>query len=103
MSQCVLKELRGVRKLEGEKRTALTICVDILRIAIGGASKTKIVYWGNLNFKIAGKHLKTLGELGLIEQYDNSSFFITTKKGRGVVEYFFDLNQLLLSPKETLG
>lgn len=104
MSQCILGNWKGVSKLEGERRTALTICVDILRIAIEGAGKTKIVYWGNLNFKIVKGYLKKLIELELLEYDDSSKIFTTTKKGRGVVNYFIKLDKLLLpktGPLET--
>jgi predicted transcriptional regulator len=92
----MLRELKGVRGLEGEKRSALTICVDILRIAQiaqNGARKTRIVYWGNLNWRIVEHYLEKLKDWDLIKE--DSGLFKTTQRGQGIVEYFYKIDKLL--------
>jgi len=50
-----------------QKRTSLMVAYDILCIGEGGATKTHLVYRGNLNFRLIKKWLSRLIKKGLIE------------------------------------
>jgi len=92
--------LTGLRRLEGEKRSTLTICIQILGIAMNGAGITKIVYGANLNFKIVKTYLDRLGDWELIEC--KPRIFKTTEKGRRVFEYFRKADRLIMAKTVTL-
>lgn len=53
-----------------ERRCKFDIIIAILDAVKCGATKTKIVYAANLNFKLADKYLSFLQEHGLVEQHD---------------------------------
>ena len=90
MKQCLLK---GVRKLEGERRTTLTVRLDILEIANEelGVGITRIVYAGNLNFKMVKPHIKSLKELDLLKEENGR--FKATAKGQRSLEFFKKFNK----------
>ncbi|GAH16763.1 unnamed protein product [marine sediment metagenome] len=52
--------------MKTKRRNDLDICADILKVATGGARKTRIVYQANLNFRIVKGYLERLIELGLL-------------------------------------
>ena len=60
------------------RRNDLDICADILRVAQGGAKKTRIVYQANLNFKIVKDYLKRLIGNGLL-LHDPPRYYVTPK------------------------
>ena len=62
------------------RRNNLDIVADILRVAQGGAKKTRIVYQANLNFKIIKRYLEEL--LGRKLLSINEPHYFTTGKGR---------------------
>ena len=68
------------------RRNNLDICSDILRVARGGANKTRIVYQANLNFQIVKKYLNRLVDGGLLRPSEN--MFITTPKGVQFIEQY---------------
>ncbi len=49
------------------RRDSTKVIHDILKIAKGKASRTQIVYQGNLNFKFAERYLTFLVDKGLIQ------------------------------------
>lgn len=61
------------------KRNNIDIKADILSRALGGATKTNIVYGCNLNFNIVKRYLKELIERGLL--ISESPLFHTTDRG----------------------
>ena len=64
------------------KRTTLMVAYDILNIAQGGATKTQLVYRGNLNFRLIKKWLSRLIAKRLIAFSDNPyKHWTTTEKG----------------------
>ncbi len=92
---------KSIKEFEGERRSTLTIKVDILGVAINGARITKVVYNTNTNFKIARKYLDELIDSGHIEE--DSGIFCTTKTGCNIVKYFKKLSRVLegkLTPVE---
>ena len=62
------------------RRSRTDIAVDILKVAMKGATKTHIVYETKLNFNIAQKYLKILEEKELIRH--ENGLIITTDKGK---------------------
>jgi predicted transcriptional regulator len=62
------------------RRSKTDVAVDILRVAMNGAKKTKIVYEANLNFNITIKYLEMLKDKEFIRHEDG--LFITTDKGK---------------------
>lgn len=64
------------------RRNNKDIEADILRITIGGARKTQIVYQGNLNFKIVKGYLSRLiAKPREFLRYDGRRFYHTTPRG----------------------
>ncbi len=68
------------------RRNNLDICSDILRVARGGANKTRIVYQANLNFQIVKKYLNRLIDNGFLRPSED--VFITTPKGVQFIEQY---------------
>lgn len=62
------------------RRSRTAICMEILRVSMGGARKTHIVYNANLNFDVVNRYLVALQEKGLIELRGN--LYVTTEKGK---------------------
>ena len=72
-----------------ERRCKFDIIVAILDAVSGGATKTKIVYTSNLNFKIADKYLAFLQDHGLVEQ--RGDVYKITKKGQEYLKKAMEL------------
>jgi predicted transcriptional regulator len=62
------------------RRNRNDIAIDILKVAMNGATKTHIIYEAKLNFNIAQKYLEILNEKGLIKH--ENGLFTTTNKGK---------------------
>jgi predicted transcriptional regulator len=71
-----------------EKRSRDQITAQILRLCLeDGASKTRIVYQGNLNFKTVKGYLDLLLEKGLLEAIPGEHImYRTTEKGERALE-----------------
>lgn len=89
--------LKGIRKLEGQKRSALTIQIGILKMAREGVRKTPIVYELNLNFSTAEDYLERLEKMGLIRR--GLGIIWTTESGLRLVKYFDKIDRFLLAEK----
>ena len=73
------------------KRSRSLIVSQILEICTLGASKTKIVYQANLNFKTVNPYLDMLTKNGLINVKDKDGpkvIYETTKRGLDLLENF---------------
>jgi predicted transcriptional regulator len=71
------------------KRSKHTIISQILDICDGGASKTRIVYQANLNFKTVNPYIELLTRNGLIESKSGRIvLYKTTDKGLKLQENF---------------
>ena len=69
------------------KRSRQEIISQILEICINGASKTRIVYQANLNFKTVNPYLDLLIKNGLIQVNEGRAIlYETTPKGIGLLE-----------------
>lgn len=74
------------------KRNRDEIISKILSISIGGASKTRIVYQANLNFRTVGPYLDLLVKTNMIEvRRDQQILYETTQKGINLMK---SINQI---------
>ncbi|OYT50725.1 hypothetical protein B6U66_05105 [Candidatus Bathyarchaeota archaeon ex4484_135] len=66
------------------RRHRLEVIACILREAMNGATKTRLVYRANLNFKLLARYLEFLMSRSLIEvkKIGSMSYYQTTAKGR---------------------
>jgi len=97
MSEYILK---GIRKLDGERRSTLYIGLEILEKARNGIGLTKLVFNRNLNFSIVKAHLERLEKEGLVER--QSGIIKTTEKGKELLKYVHGIDILLKSRVSTL-
>jgi predicted transcriptional regulator len=80
------------------KRSTLEVSADILKVAIGGAKKSHIVYQANLNFAIIKEYLDNLSNSGLLATpATDSKLYTTTDKGIAFVNYMNGLKQFTLN------
>ena len=71
------------------KRSKDAIITQVLDICTDGASKTRIVYQANLNFRTVVPYIDVLIKNGLIECSSNSStIYTTTSKGAKLLRDF---------------
>ncbi|MCW4041860.1 MAG: transcriptional regulator [Candidatus Bathyarchaeota archaeon] len=80
------------------KRSNMEISADILRIAMGGARKSHLVYQANLNFSIIKDYLNDLSSAGLLSRPTNGSkLYTTTEKGIEFINYMNGLKQFVMN------
>jgi len=80
------------------KRSNLEVSADILKVALGGAKKSHIVYRANLNFAIIKEYLENLSSSGLLTiPVNGSKLYTTTDKGIAFVNYMNDLKQFAMN------
>lgn len=72
------------------KRSRDLIISNILKICIDGASKTKIVYQANLNFRTVRPYIELLTSKGMINAKTESKIVIyeTTARGLELLDNF---------------
>jgi predicted transcriptional regulator len=69
------------------KRCREDIFAQILTVCKNGASKTRVVYQANLNFRTVNPYLETLIENKLIEiRQGKNVIYETTQKGASLLE-----------------
>lgn len=91
INQLPKTERRGIMK-----RSKHTIISQILEICDGGASKTRIVYQANLNFKTVNPYIELLTRNGLIESKSGRIvLYKTTNKGLKLQENFKQMHSEL--------
>jgi predicted transcriptional regulator len=80
------------------KRSNLEVSADILKVAIGGAKKSHLVYQANLNFAIINEYLESLSRSGLLTAPVNGSkLYTTTDKGIAFVNYLNGLKHFAMN------
>lgn len=92
--------LKGIRKLDGQRRSALYISFEILEQARDGIGLTKLVFHRNLNFTIVRDHLDRLENAGLIKR--SLGIIKTTPLGLEVLRYVKEIDILLKTRAYTL-
>jgi predicted transcriptional regulator len=79
------------------KRSKHEILSKILKICLNGASKTRIVYQANLNFRTVNPYLQMLIQNNLLEaDVGERTVYRTTKQGESLEETISHVNQCLL-------
>ena len=79
------------------KRSRHEIISKILKICINGASKTRIVYQANLNFRTVNPYLQTLIKNNLLDASQGGHIlYKTTKEGENLQETISLVNNALL-------
>jgi predicted transcriptional regulator len=80
------------------KRSRDVIILQILDICIKGASKTRIVYQANLNFRTINPYLDLLTKNGLINvKKEQNLIYETTPRGLDLLDNFKQIQNELLS------
>ncbi|MDQ1262594.1 MAG: hypothetical protein QG575_1775 [Euryarchaeota archaeon] len=80
------------------KRSKHEIFSKILEVCINGASKTRIVYQANLNFRTVNPYLDILIKNNLLESsQENHILYKTTKEGANIYETINKVNNMLLN------
>jgi len=88
--------------LGSHRRGEIEIICDILRICLGGAAKTSIVYRANLNFTRLNKYLNMLLGMGYISlsvacgegnKDEMKIVYSTTEQGRAFLANFVNMQQ----------
>jgi len=69
-----------------KRRSRPDIFNDILKIALKGARKTRIVYGANLNFKLLREYLDDMERQGLL--IEEGGKVIATEKGKEYLVYY---------------
>lgn len=78
------------------KRSKHTIIYEILNICKGGASKTRIVYQANLNFRTVNPYISLLVKNDLIAiKQEKSNIYETTTRGINLLDDFKHINAQL--------
>jgi len=82
------------------KRSRHTIISQILEICIDGASKTRIVYQANLNFRTVNPYIDLLIKNDLITiKQGKGLLYETTENGKALAKNFKQIdNQLIEHP-----
>lgn len=78
------------------KRSREEIFAQILNVCKNGASKTRVVYQVNLNFRTVGPYLEALIRSELIEvRQGRNVLYETTQKGASLLETIGRVNEEL--------
>lgn len=78
------------------KRSRHTIISQILNICVSGASKTRIVYQANLNFRTINPYIDLLTKNGLINiKQGQTVLYETTERGKELMESLKQLHSEL--------
>lgn len=78
------------------KRSKQEIIAKILEVCLEKASKTKIVYQANLNFRTINPYLDILRKNNLIEvSIGEQKLYKTTQKGADLLESIKKINETL--------
>ena len=80
------------------KRSKDVIISQILDICAIGASKTKIVYQANLNFRTVNPYIELLSKNGLIEAaHGQTVYYKTTPKGLDLKERLVQYRDIMIN------
>jgi predicted transcriptional regulator len=97
MKQNLTLPIANGKREKAMKRGKSEIILNILTVCKKGASKTKIVYQANLNFKTATPYLDLLSEKGLLNaRRDSRILYETTPHGIEVMKTLKQLSNELL-------
>lgn len=86
-----------------KRRSAENIMSDMLRVALIGAKKTRMVYRANLNFKIIKGYLDQALDKNLIEYIPDTKIYLTTEQGKKFIAAFDTLEAFFQEEVEVFG
>ena len=78
----------------GSKRDRVEIMAEILGLCSKPKNKTRVMYGTNLSWKMLQHYLSYMQEHGLLEVHNNSTKYVTTKRGQDFVEKWSELKAL---------
>ena len=82
--------------LNGKRRNAMEITINILEQAKSGINKTRLVYRTNLNFMLIQKYIDFLQAKNLIEVTSGPHMvYRTTQRGTELLEEFSKIKHIL--------
>lgn len=67
-------------------RNRVDIIADVLKVAIEGAKKTRIMYFANLSYKLLEKYLAETSNIGFL-RFDNGGYEVT-EMGRAFLQRY---------------
>lgn len=92
----VLEVLTRCKMVQKKRRRDQIIAQVLITCRGSGASKTKVVYTANLNFKTVNLHLGLLIANGLLEAKDGPAVqYVTTEKGEKVLGHLKEIERLM--------
>lgn len=95
--QNVILSIADGNREKAMKRSKSEIILNILTVCAKGATKTKIVYQANLNFKTVTPYIDLLSEKGLLNTKQASCIiYETTSQGIEVMKTLRQLSHELL-------
>jgi len=77
------------------KRDRLEIMAEILGLCLEPKTKTHVMYGTNLSWKMLQHYLSELQSRGLLEVHNNSTRYVTTKRGLDFLEKWKELKELI--------
>jgi predicted transcriptional regulator len=77
------------------KRDRVEIIAEILGLCSEPKTKTHVMYGTNLSWKMLQYYLSELQSRGLLEVHNNSTRYVTTKRGLDFLEKWKELKELL--------
>ena len=81
-------------------RNRVDIIADILKVAIEGAKKTRIMYFANLSYKLLEKYLAETSKIGFLRF--NHDGYEVTETGRAFLQRYRDFSSRYSSVEKTL-
>ena len=79
----------------GSKRNRLEIMAEILGLCSEPRTKTHVMYGTNLSWKMLQHYLSELQSRELLEAHNNSTRYVTTKRGLDFLEKWKELKELI--------
>ena len=77
------------------KRDRVEIIAEILGLCSEPKTKTHVMYGTNLSWKMLQYYLSELQSRELLKVHNNSTRYVTTKRGRDFVKKWRELKELL--------
>jgi len=78
----------------GNRRDRVEIMAEILGLCLESKTKTRVMYGTNLSWKMLQHYLSYMQEHGLLQVQNNSTKYVTTKRGQDWVEKWKELKAL---------
>ena len=77
------------------KRDRIEIMAEILGLCLEPRTKTQVMYGTNLSWKMLQHYLSELQSRELLEVHNNSTRYVTTKRGLDFLDKWKELKELL--------